>query len=80
MFNSKDDITMKERETEKGDYTSLLTKRETEIVHLIAKGCTNKQIAAKLFISDETVKKHLKNIFCKLKVNNRISAVMKMRF
>ena len=62
----------------KSDYTSLLTKRETEIMHFIARGYSNKQIAAQLFISEETVKKHLKNIFCKLQVSNRVSAVMKV--
>jgi len=61
----------------KTDYASLLTKRETEIMHLIAKGCTNKQMAAKLFISEETVKMHIKNIFRKLGVNNRIAALRK---
>jgi RNA polymerase sigma factor (sigma-70 family) len=54
-----------------------LTAREKEIVKLVAKGCTNKQIAERLFISEQTVKKHLKNIFSKLKVRNRVSAVMK---
>jgi DNA-binding NarL/FixJ family response regulator len=61
----------------KNGYASLLTKRETEIMHLIAKGCTNKQIAAKLFISDETVKMHIKNIFRKLEARNRIAALRK---
>jgi two-component system, NarL family, response regulator DegU len=56
---------------------SVLTDREIEIMHLVAKGCTNKQIAQKLFISEETVKKHLKNIFCKLKVSNRTGALRK---
>jgi DNA-binding NarL/FixJ family response regulator len=56
-----------------------LTPREIEIVNLVAQGCSNKQIAAKLFISEETVKKHLKNIFCKLNVANRVSAAMKLR-
>jgi len=60
------------------NYSAVLTRRETEIMHLVAKGCSNKQIAAKLFISEETVKKHIKNIFCKLKVTNRVSAVMKL--
>ena len=61
----------------KNGYAGLLTKRETEIMQLIAKGCTNKQIAAKLFISDETVKMHIKNIFRKLGTNNRIAALCK---
>lgn len=52
-----------------------LTLRENELLQLIAKGCTNKQIAKKLFISEDTVKKHVKNIFKKLKVTNRIAAL-----
>jgi len=55
----------------------VLTKRETEIMKLVAKGCTNKQIAHKLYISEETVKMHVKNIFRKLAVNNRIAALRK---
>jgi DNA-binding NarL/FixJ family response regulator len=55
----------------------MLTRREKEIMKLVGRGCTNKQIAEKLFISEQTVKKHLKNIFSKLKVRNRVSAVMK---
>jgi two-component system, NarL family, response regulator DegU len=35
----------------------VLTDREIEIMKLVARGCTNKQIAQKLFISEETVKK-----------------------
>jgi len=55
----------------------MLTPRELEIMKLVAKGCTNRQIATRLFISEETVKKHLKNIFCKLAVTNRIAALRK---
>ena len=56
-----------------------VTKREKEILILIAKGCTNRQIAERLFISEETVKKHVKNIFKKLEVNNRIAAIRKVQ-
>jgi DNA-binding NarL/FixJ family response regulator len=54
-----------------------LTKREQEVMKWIARGCSNKQIAGKLFISEETVKKHVKNIFTKLSVTNRIAALRK---
>jgi DNA-binding NarL/FixJ family response regulator len=47
-----------------------LTKRETEILILIAKGCTDRQIAKKLFISDKTVNTHRKNILQKLSLKN----------
>jgi FixJ family two-component response regulator len=43
---------------------SLLTRRELEIMRLVAKGCTNKQIAERLFISEETVKEHLQINHC----------------
>jgi len=76
FLNLENEVSMA-TEKIKTDYASLLTKRETEIMHLIAKGCTNKQIAAKLFISEETVKMHVKNIFRKLSVNNRIAALRK---
>ncbi len=54
-----------------------LTIREKEIISLVAAACSNKQIAEKLFISIETVKKHMKNIYCKLGVKNKIGALKK---
>jgi DNA-binding CsgD family transcriptional regulator/N-acetylneuraminic acid mutarotase len=48
-----------------------LTERELEVVKLVASGASNKQIAASLFISENTVKVHLKNIFVKLEVESR---------
>lgn len=52
-----------------------LSERECEILVLIASGSTNNMISESLFISLNTVKWHLKNIFGKLGVNNRTSAV-----
>ncbi|RTR29156.1 response regulator transcription factor [Robertmurraya yapensis] len=49
-----------------------LTPREREILLLIAKGITNKQIAEQLFISENTVKNHIKNLLEKLEVENRV--------
>lgn len=49
-----------------------LTKREKEIALLAAKGLTNKEIGETLFISTNTVKMALKNIFSKLSINNRV--------
>lgn len=54
-----------------------LTKREKEVLHYIATGLTNVQIAEKLFISIDTVETHRKNLHTKLKVNN---SAMLVRF
>ncbi|KPJ76375.1 MAG: hypothetical protein AMJ54_12005 [Deltaproteobacteria bacterium SG8_13] len=52
-----------------------LTRREIEILRFMSPGLTNKEIAAKLFISPETVKKHTQSIYRKLKASNRRQAV-----
>jgi RNA polymerase sigma factor (sigma-70 family) len=53
-----------------------LTKREMEILRLVAEGLTNEEIGKKIYISEKTVKTHLTNIFDKLKVNNRFKAAL----
>lgn len=57
---------------------SELTARENEILHLLATGLVIKEAAAKINLSAHTVTKHLKNIYTKLHVNNRIEAVNKL--
>ena len=52
-----------------------LSERELQILQLIAQGQANKEIARSLAISAETVKWHLKNLFCKLHVTSRIQAI-----
>ena len=52
-----------------------LTAREVEIVSLVADGLRNREIATRLGVSEETVGVHLRNIFSKLNVNDRTSAV-----
>jgi DNA-binding NarL/FixJ family response regulator len=56
------------RKTEKEEFK--LSLRELEIISLISKGHTNKQIATELFISDKTVETHRKNIFRKTDTHN----------
>jgi DNA-binding NarL/FixJ family response regulator len=61
------------------DSTALdvLSKREKEILEMIAKGLLYKEISDSLFISTETVRKHVRHIYDKLHVDNRIEAVNK---
>jgi LuxR family transcriptional regulator, maltose regulon positive regulatory protein len=56
-----------------------LTEREQEILELIAAGLTNQEVADKLVISPETVKKHAGNIYGKLGVSNRTEATARAR-
>ena len=62
---------------------SVLTKRQVDILKLIAEGVSGKDIGEQLFISTSTVKREIRNIFDKLGVNDRAQAVaeaMKRRF
>ncbi|MBI4332471.1 MAG: response regulator transcription factor [Chloroflexi bacterium] len=56
------------------DPSANLTIREQEVLRLVAKGAGNAEIAAKLAISENTVKNHLRNILAKLHVQNRSQA------
>ena len=56
---------------------SLLTKREFEVLQLVTDGFSNSIISQKLHISEATTKAHIGHIFEKLKVQNRIQAVIK---
>jgi two-component system nitrate/nitrite response regulator NarL len=55
---------------------SLLSVREREIVGLVCQGFRNKEIAEKMFISEQTVKNHLHNIFDKLGVSDRLELAL----
>lgn len=56
------------------DAFSLLTPRELEVLHEIARGSTNREIADKLFMAENTVKRHVHSILEKLDLPNRRSA------
>jgi DNA-binding NarL/FixJ family response regulator len=53
-----------------------LTEREMEVLRLVAKGLNNRDIAKQLFISENTVKNHVRNILEKLQLHSRMEAVM----
>ena len=57
----------------------LLTEREKEVVQLLSLGLTYIKIAQKINVSHETVKMHLKNIYRKLDVQNKIEALKKVQ-
>ena len=59
--------------------TEELTKREMEVLHLMADAWTYKQVAQQLHISTETVKTHLKNIYRKLQASGKVDALNKFR-
>jgi len=56
-----------------------LTKTEIQLVQIIYKGLTNKEAADKMFISEETVKKHIYNMFRKTGVKNRSTLIHKLQ-
>ena len=56
-----------------------ISDRENDVLTLLAIGHSNKEIATKLFISDNTVKTHLNNLYQKLEVSRRGQAVQKAR-
>ncbi|MFB5196754.1 response regulator [Neobacillus sp. KR4-4] len=62
----------RERDLQNTPSISSLTPREKEILLLVSKGLTNKQIAEQLFISENTVKNHMKNLLEKLNLENRV--------
>jgi DNA-binding NarL/FixJ family response regulator len=51
-----------------------LSRREIEVLHLVAQGLSNGEIAERLFLSEHTVKRHVANILSKLKLPSRAAA------
>lgn len=59
--------------------SNIVSEREMEVLNLVAKGFPYKMIADQLFLSPDTVKKHMANIFRKLQVRNKVEALNKIR-
>jgi two-component system response regulator DegU len=69
------DLVMEYAELSRSSRASILTKRQLEILRLIAEGENGKEIGSRLFISTSTVKREIRQILSKLKVNDRAQAV-----
>jgi DNA-binding NarL/FixJ family response regulator len=65
-----------ERQSGAKEATEILSRRETEIVKMVAAGLRNKEIASKLFIGEGTVKTHLHAIYRKLNVHGRVELTL----
>jgi DNA-binding NarL/FixJ family response regulator len=59
-----------------GERFAELTERELEVLELIARGSSNREIAEQLFLSEATVKTHVTRIFSKLELRDRVQAVV----
>ncbi len=66
----------KRSEHPSGTPTPRLTEREVQVLRLVARGMSNRDIAGDLFISENTVKNHVRNILDKLQLHSRVEAVM----
>jgi DNA-binding NarL/FixJ family response regulator len=76
QFSTNLDGSSSQGGTGKGRERSPLSTREREIVALVAQGYKNKEMAEKMFISEQTVKNHLHNIFDKLGVSDRLELAL----
>ena len=68
---------LRKLDTPADDEDRVITRREEEVLQLIADGCSTPEVAAKLFISQKTVKNHLAAIYQKLDARDRTQAVVR---
>jgi DNA-binding NarL/FixJ family response regulator len=68
------DLMVEDSAPQKNSYK--LTARELSVIRYIVEGCTNKDVARECGIAEETVKRHLKNIFDKTGVSSRLELAM----
>ena len=76
QFASASDVIGTPASPSRGRERSPLSQREREIVSLVAQGYKNREMAEKMFISEQTVKNHLHNIFDKLGVSDRLELAL----
>lgn len=69
----------KRKNPNKNNFETIISTRELDTLKLIAQNFYNQEIAYKLFISLNTVKTHLKNIYLKFDVDNRFAAINKAK-
>jgi two-component system NarL family response regulator len=69
-------MSKRQEERPTGVVVPRLTEREREVLRLVARGMANKEIARTLFISENTVKNHVRNILDKLQLHSRMEAAM----
>jgi DNA-binding CsgD family transcriptional regulator len=75
VFVPKDEFVLDEKKLKQLN----ISKREYEVLQLISKGMSNQQIADSLFVSENTIKKHISSLFLKLDVARRTEAIQKAR-
>ncbi|MDI5165972.1 LuxR C-terminal-related transcriptional regulator, partial [Salmonella enterica subsp. enterica serovar Montevideo] len=78
VFSDRVNEYLRERERfgAQEDPFSILTERELDVLHELAQGLSNKQIASVLNISEQTVKVHIRNLLRKLNVRSRVAATI----
>lgn len=76
LINLSHNALVKRQEDKKKQNLPKLTKREAEIIQLLCKGFSKKEMAQKLFISERTVEKHKENLMIKTGTNNSVSLVI----
>jgi LuxR family maltose regulon positive regulatory protein len=78
-LDESEQVTSTKSKVDQSELIEPLSDREIEVLQLIAEGLTSREIAARLYLSPNTVKVHTRNIYGKLGVNNRTQALAKGR-
>src|SRR5438270_424028 len=76
LLSLEDDFEIAGEANDGREVLELIQEHEPEIVQLVAQGYKNKEMAEKMFISEQTVKNHLHNIFDKLGVSDRLELAL----